>query len=44
MSTEPLTSPTPPAPPAAVAGFHVLRAAAKPEADHIVVYGHSSPF
>ena len=45
MSTEPLTSSAPAtAPPAAVAVYNVLRPAAKPEVDHIVVYGHSSLF
>jgi hypothetical protein len=45
MSTEPLTVSAPPAPPpGTVAVYNVIKPAAKPEIDHIVVYGHSSLF
>jgi hypothetical protein len=43
MSTEPQTTPEPPAsPPGAVAVYNVPRPGTKEEADQIVVYGHSS--
>ena len=45
MSTEPQTSPTPPATrPRAVAVYNVARPGAEEEVDHIVVYGHSNLF